>query len=185
MKPGGEGCFCAQRLVDALGKARGHPTDALRGEIPPPFPLAFEAKAWHRTSPANRRCRLHQARANSRSAGSGEFMAEGEIAPEGVEKGFSSQRAGRRHGLGKFILNIPAARAGSNHLSGPMVQRFREADPEIKAHRFAKIFRQYSPSGFPARLRTNSSARIAVNSRRIAMFVAAFPKGRLRLRLRE
>ena len=60
-----------------------------------------------------------------------------------------------------------------------MVQRFREADPEIKIHWFAKICPPVFAERFSCEPADEFVGKKAVNSRRIAMFVAAFPKGRL------
>ena len=58
-----------------------------------------------------------------------------------------------------------------------MVQRFRETDPEVKVHWFAKVF----PPIFTQRVSGESAnefvGNIAVDARGIAMFVAAVPEG--------
>ena len=77
-------------------------------------------------------------------------------------------------------LVVAAARAGGDHLSGPMVQRFRQTDPEIKAHRFGEVFLPVLAEGFCGKAADEFLSKEAVHARGIAMFFAAVPKGRLR-----
>jgi hypothetical protein len=60
-----------------------------------------------------------------------------------------------------------------------MVQRFREANPKIKAHRLAKVCSPVFAERFSAEPAYKFVGKKAIDAWRVTMFFPAFPKGRL------